>query len=157
VTEGGRRRGVTMRIMSVPANPAGPPAGLRLRLTGDCLAVCRLDAGAGMPPWAGDAPGFLSVSRTADEVSIVCAAASVPSNVRHEAPFRLLQVAGPVPFETVGIMAVLSGALAGAGVSILPIGTFDTDYLLVREADVDRSLDALRGAGCAVEVGDTLA
>lgn len=143
--------------MSVPAHQPAPAAGLRVRLTGDRLAVCRLEAGAGIPPWAGGAPGFLSVSQTADEVSIVCAVAVVPSTVRHEAPFRLLRVAGPLPFEAVGIMAALAGALAGAGVSILAISTFDTDYVLVREADVNRSLDALRQMGCAVDAGDEVA
>jgi hypothetical protein len=143
--------------MSVPARQPDPATGLRVRLTGDRLAVCRLEAGTGIPLWVGRAPGFLSVSQTADEVSVVCAVAVVPSTVRHEAAFRLLRVAGPLPFEAVGIMAALAGALAGAGVSILPIGTFDTDYVLVREADVDRSLDALREAGYAVEVGDELA
>jgi hypothetical protein len=143
--------------MGLQPDQPGPPAGLLVRLTGDRLAVCRLDAGTATPAWVEEAPGFLSISRTADEVSVVCAAASVPSVVRHEAPFRLLQVVGPLPFDAVGIMARLSGALAGAGISILPIGTFDTDYVLVRDADVDRSLDALRAAGCAVEVGAALA
>jgi signal transduction histidine kinase len=146
-----------MRTMSDSAYQPDPDAALRVRLTGDRLAVCRLDPGPELPAWAAAAPGFMTLSQAADEVSVVCSTAAVPARVRHEAPFRLLHVVGPLPFDAVGIMARLAGALAGAGVSILPIATFDTDYVLVREQDVARSLEALAAAGCAVEVVDTLA
>jgi signal transduction histidine kinase len=146
-----------MRTMSDPAcQPDRHPA-LRLRLTGDRLAVCRLEPRPGLPSWVADAPGFLTVSQAADELSVVCSAAVVPRRVRSEGPFRLLHVIGPVPFDTIGIMATLSGALAASGISILPIATYDTDYVLVRETDVERSLRALGEANCTVEVVETLA
>lgn len=123
-----------------------------MSLTADRLAVCRLEAHDPLPAWALDAPGFLSITRTADEVSIICDVGRVPREVRHEGPFRLLQVAGPLPFEAVGIMAALAGVLAAAGVSLLALGTYDTDYILVREQDLDASVTALRQAG--YHVGD---
>jgi PAS domain S-box-containing protein len=143
--------------MDAPAYQSGYLGGLKVRLTGDRLAVCRLGPHAGIPAWATDAPGFMTFSRTGDEVSIVCAESAVPPTVRQEGPFRLLQVAGPIPFEVVGLIAGVSKTLADANVSVLPIATFDTDYVLVREGDAERGVDALRHAGCQVESMDVLA
>jgi PAS domain S-box-containing protein len=143
--------------MDVPAYQSGHLGGLQVRLTGDRLAVCRLDAHAGVPAWATDAPGFMTFSRTGDEVSVVCAESAVPAGVRLEGSFRLLQVAGPIPFEVVGLIAGVATILSTAGVSVFPIATFDTDYLLIRDADAERSVEALRRAGCEVECTDLLA
>jgi signal transduction histidine kinase len=146
-----------MRTMSDPAYQPDRRPPLRLRLTGDRLAVCRLEPGPELPAWVAGAPGFLTVSQAADEVSVVCSAAVVPRQVQSEGPFRLLHVIGPLPFDSIGIMARLSGALAASGISILPIATYDTDYVLVREGDVERSLRALGEADCSVEIVETLA
>jgi len=136
--------------MNDEAYQPGRPDAIRLRLTADRLAVCRLDPNAPMPAWALEARGFLTITRTADEVSIMCATAAVPPDVRHEGPFRLLTVEGPLPFDAVGVIAGLAGALAAAGVSLLAVGTYDTDHLLVREQDLDVSLVALAKAGYGI-------
>ena len=95
--------------------------------------------------------GFCSVTRTHDELSIICAQDAVPSDVRAERDRRLLGVDGPLDFSLVGILAQLSTTLADAGISIVAVSTFDTDYLLVREQDVARAVDALTAAGCVVQ------
>src|SRR5687768_7239758 len=77
------------------------------------LAVCRLDAGADVPPWASSG-AFVSVTRTADELSVVCPQGAVPAGVRHEAGWRCLRVAGPLEFTAVGVLAGLTVPLAEA-------------------------------------------
>jgi hypothetical protein len=56
-------------------------------------------------------------------------------------------VAGPLDFALTGVAAALTAPLAAAEVSVLPVATFDTDYLFVREAALDRATAALRAAG----------
>jgi hypothetical protein len=93
----------------------------------------------------------VSVTRRGDELSIVCAEGRVPVAERAERGFRALEVAGPIPFEVVGVLRALAVPLGEAGISILAIATYDTDVVLVRETDLDRGVAALRGAGHAVE------
>jgi hypothetical protein len=62
-------------------------------------------------------------------------------------PWRRLEVAGPLDLALVGVMSELAGILAGAGVSVFPVATHDTDHLLVRADRLDAACDALRAAG----------
>jgi hypothetical protein len=114
------------------------------------FAVCRLAAGAAPPAWAWAGP-FASLTRTADELSVVCAEAAVPAGTLCERGWRCLRVAGTLDFALVGVLASLLVPLAGAGVSTFAVSTFDTDYLLVREADLGRAAEALRTAGHSVQ------
>lgn len=121
---------------------------LRLSLTvlPDRLAVCRLMPAETLPAWAwsGD---FVSITRTCDELSIVCVESSVPEGVKAERDWRALKVAGPLDFALVGILAALATALTQAGISLFAVSTFDTDYLLVRDRDLSAAMTALRAAG----------
>lgn len=108
-------------------------------------AVCRLAPDAKRPTWA--AGDFVSVTATVEELSIICPAKLVPADVRAERDWRVLKVAGPFPFDTVGVLAALAAPLAAAKVSVLAVGTFDTDYLLVKADALDAALRALAGAG----------
>jgi hypothetical protein len=64
-----------------------------------------------------------------------------------EEGWRALKLEGPIPFEEVGVLSALSGSLAGAGLSVFAISTFDTDYILVKEAHLGAALDALAKVG----------
>ena len=64
-----------------------------------------------------------------------------------EPGWRGFQVAGPLDFGLTGVVASLTRPLADAGVPVFVISTFDTDYLLVKEANLDRAREALAGAG----------
>jgi hypothetical protein len=90
---------------------------------------------------------FLSVTRTADELSVVCAQDAVPGGVRCERGWRCLRVAGTLEFSLVGVLASLLGPLADAAVGVFVVSTFDTDYLLVKERDFGRAVEALRRHG----------
>jgi aminoglycoside 6'-N-acetyltransferase I len=112
-------------------------------------AVCRLDAHAPLPAWAAGAP-FVSIARTADELSVVCREKVVPEGVRREQGWRCLRVAGTLDFSLVGVLASLLDPLAAAGVGVFVVSTFDTDYLLVKQMDFHRAKAVLQGAGHAV-------
>ena len=126
-----------------------PGQPLRLRLLPGRLAVARLPEASSLPPWA-DGPGLVSITRREGELSIVCAEGRVPPDVRAERGWRALEVEGPIDFQVVGVMHALTGPLARAGISVLGLGTFDTDVLLVREETTARALEALRAAGYPV-------
>jgi uncharacterized protein len=121
------------------------PRSLTLALLPGPLAVCRLPAEASPPGWAAGA--VTSVTRTPDELSVVCAEEAVPPDVRAERSFRCLAVAGPLDFALTGILATLTVPLAAAGISVFVLSTFDTDLLLIREPLLTEAVAALRGAG----------
>ncbi len=107
-------------------------------------AVCRLDAQAATPGWALGRGGFVSITHSERELSIVAAEALVPAEVNAERGWAAMRVAGRLDFAVVGVLAKLTGALAEAGISCFAISTYDTDYLLVKEQDADRATEALR-------------
>ena len=117
-------------------------------MTGE-FAIVRLSAEAELPAWATHG-AFSSVTRTSNELSIVCAAEDVPVDVHARRSYRALRVRGPLDFSLVGIVAGLAGALAASSISIFVVSTFDTDYVFVRAGDLVRAIAALRGAGHTV-------
>ena len=118
----------------------------RLQIMPQRLAVARLDPAADLPAWL-PREGFLSITRTSDELSIVVDEQALPGRVTAETGWRMLKVLGPLNFSLVGVLASLANPLAAAGVSIFAISTYDTDYLLVREAQFALALAALAEAG----------
>ena len=120
--------------------------GLNLTVLPGTYAVCRLDSQANLPGWAtsGD---FFSVTRTAGELSVVCEEGAVPEGVTREGDWRCLRVRGPLDFGLTGILASLLAPLAEAGISIFAISTYDTDYIMVKAANLERAIAALSRSG----------
>jgi len=118
---------------------------LTLQLLPGPLAVCRLGPDAPLPAWA--VGTVTSVTRTPDELSVVCAEEAVPTDVRAERGFRCLTVVGQLDFSLFGVVASLAAPLAEAQVSIFMLSTFDTDLLLLRESHLTQSAAVLRRAG----------
>ena len=96
------------------------------------FAVARLDRNAAVPSWV--AGSLTSVTRTREELSIICPEDAVPGDVRAERGFVAFKVEGPLDFSTVGLLAGLTGPLAAAKISVVAFSTYDTDYLLVKAA-----------------------
>lgn len=125
---------------------------LRLWLMPEEYIVCRLPVESGAANIWLPAEGFWSLTRTLDEVSLVMAAGNaIPAGARVEKSWRMLRVKGTLDFSLVGILASLSAALAQAGVSIFALSTYDTDYILVKSAQLVAAIDALSAAGFALE------
>jgi hypothetical protein len=111
------------------------------------LAVCRLEANAEVPPWVDRRGDFVSITRTADELSIVCGIDAVPPGVPMEGPWRAFKVHGPLVMTLIGVVASLANPLADAGIAIFAVSTYDTDYVLVHEPDFERATSTLIAAG----------
>ena len=130
---------------------AGEPSSLGFCLTLTVLsspfALCRLAAAEPVPEWTALARTFLTISRSATELSIVADETAVPAQMRAERGYRAIRVDGPLPLDLVGIVAALASPLAEAGVPIFPIATYDTDYVLVRGDVLARAVTILGGAG----------
>jgi uncharacterized protein len=118
-----------------------------LELLPGLMAVARLGPGEGVPHWCVQSEPILSITRTPDEISIVCEERLVPSDVGAERGFRALRLAGPIDFAATGVLAALVAPLAAASVSVFALATYDTDYVLVRAADLARARAAWRDAG----------
>jgi len=116
---------------------------LRISILPARLAVCRLAPDAAVPTWVRGA--FTSVTRTADELSIVCDDDAVPSDVQAERGWRAMKVEGPIPFEMTGVAAALVTPLANAKISVFLLATFDTDYLLLKDEVFESATAVLRG------------
>lgn len=119
---------------------------VRLKRLPGSYAVARLGREAPFPDWA-DGPGFVSVSRTEDELSIVCLEARVPAEVKSAGRWAVFKFEGPFAFSETGILLSVIEPLSAAGIGIFAVSTFDTDYLLVMETDVAQTVERLREAG----------
>jgi hypothetical protein len=119
---------------------------LTLELLPACLVVCKLSMDRVIPNWA-QVGCFSAIVRTQDELSVVCEQQFIPPEVKAERGWRALKVKGPLDFTLKGILAAIALPLAKAGVSIFAISTFDTDYILVKEANLSAALSALDHAG----------
>jgi hypothetical protein len=102
-----------------------------------------------------DRAAFVSITRTHEELSGVCQESSLAAGVTAQRGRRLLRVKGPLEFALTGILASLAGPLAEVGVSIFSISTYDTDYLLLAEHDLERGIAALERAGHTVQRSQT--
>jgi hypothetical protein len=122
---------------------------LSLTLLPGRFAVCKLSADAGIPPWTTSA-SFLSITRTSEELSIVCAESLVPREVKCERGWRCMRVAGTMDLSMIGVLASLVSPLAEAKISVFAISTFDTDYLLLPEKDLANALEVLCKIGHVV-------
>jgi hypothetical protein len=119
---------------------------LTLSVLPEEMAVCRLAVNADIPQWALGSP-FCSITRTADELSVVVCEGVVPDGVQTERGWRALEVAGPLHFSMTGVLASLAAPLAEAGISIFALSTFKTDYVLVKKENLERAIETLRRSG----------
>jgi hypothetical protein len=119
---------------------------LKFRWLKGPYAIVRLAPEAAIPEWAmrGD---FFTITRTAEEFSIVCAAENLPANVPSPHQWQCLKLEGPFPFSLTGVLLSFIEPLSSSGVPIFAISTYDTDYVLIQDEYVGMALTALRQAG----------
>ncbi|MBN2123904.1 MAG: ACT domain-containing protein [Deltaproteobacteria bacterium] len=108
------------------------------------LAVCRLPPEAPLPEVSPEIP-FVCLTRTGEEISMVLPEETAPAGSRVEWGWRAFKVLGPLDFDMTGVLASISVPLAMAGVSVFVLSSYDTDYFLVRERDLDKAVEALSG------------
>lgn len=112
-------------------------------------AVCRLDKSAPIPEWA-TREEFFSVARTPDELSIVCEHRAVPSDIDHEGGWRCFKIESPFEFDLTGMISSVAAPLADEQIDLFVVATQDSDYILVRQADLGRGISLLESCGYQV-------
>ena len=130
-------------------------AELELEWIAGRFAVCRLPATAEIPQWVPASGGLISITRTDRELSIVAMQDAVPADVQAERHWVAMRIVGKLGFSAVGVLAKLSGALAGAGVGVLAISTYETDILLVKSADAQQAARALGAVADVARLSDS--
>jgi uncharacterized protein len=125
-----------------------------LTLLPERFAISQLAANAAIPEWATQGP-FFSVSRTGDELSIVCELSRVPVGVQSQPGWRVFKVHGPFVLSEIGVLSALAAPLAEAKISLFAVSTFDTDYLLVASETLSGAIAALERAGHTIHRSKT--
>lgn len=120
------------------------------------LAVCRLPPDARVPDWAWHGP-IQSVTRTDEELSIICAHDATPANgsrpgLHVDGPWRVFKLHGPFAFDVTGVVSTLTAPLANAGIAVFILSTYDTDWILVKEEQAPKALETLRNEGHTVQI-----
>ncbi|MBV8050216.1 MAG: ACT domain-containing protein [Acidobacteriaceae bacterium] len=105
-----------------------------------------MPADSAVPPWA-TSNNFSSITRTDDELSIVCPSENVPQQYRDAIQWVCFKLEGPFPFSSVGILESFIAPLADAKIPIFAVSTYETDYVLVKEEDAERAIEVLQNAG----------
>lgn len=123
---------------------------LTMRLLEEKYGVSRLEKDQPLPFWCQKGELY-SITKTGEEMSIVCCEQYIPENIKCERDWRILKVEGPLDFSLIGILASISTLLAKNNISIFALSTYDTDYILVKEKDVNNSITALRNEGYEVK------
>ena len=119
---------------------------MRFRTLRGPYTICKLDAAAAIPDWAATG-AFSSITRTSDELSIVCEEANIPPDTRVERGFSCLQLEGPFDFQAVGVLKSFLDPLAQSGVPIFALSTYDTDWILIQDKHWENALSVLIDAG----------
>ncbi|MBL7716323.1 MAG: ACT domain-containing protein [Bdellovibrionales bacterium] len=118
-----------------------------LKELGTALTVFQLHPDSPLPDFSG-IRGFFSVTRTPEEVSIVCETDQVPmGDFKREDGWKCIQVVGPLDFSLTGVLFSIAAPLADGKISIFAVSTFNTDYLLIKQGSYSKARDLLIQAG----------
>ncbi|MBQ4850067.1 ACT domain-containing protein [Pseudoalteromonas sp. MMG012] len=120
-----------------------------LQLLNQDFTIHSLDCDDTIPTTVLNASIFF-IAKTDEELSIVCPSDIKLHSFSAEKHWRALEVVGPLGFSLTGIMADISGVLANANISIFAMSTYDTDFILVKEQQIDVAIHALKKDGYMV-------
>jgi len=121
---------------------------LTLTVLPQTYAVCRLDPNGPIPHWALMGDDFISLTRTRTELSVVCSQENVPvEGTQAERGWHCIKVEGTFDFSISGLHILLASPLAESSISVLAIATYETDHILVKEKDLERTVQVLERAG----------
>lgn len=118
---------------------------LKFRQLPGSYAVVRLSPHAPIPAWASTGD-FTSITRTPEELSIVCRAENLPDGITGS-HWICLKLKGPFPFSLTGVLLAFIEPLSNNGIPIFAISTYDTDYVLIPEDSAARALNLLEESG----------
>jgi len=111
---------------------------LTLSILPEKLGICHFNKNTPIPDFAKDI-SFCSITRTSDELSIVCPQEKIPGGVLFEKDWRAFKLEGDLEISSVGVIASLSKPLAEAGISIFNVSTYETNYVLVEDKNLEKA------------------
>jgi hypothetical protein len=105
-----------------------------------------------LPAWIYSSD-FYSVTKTKDELSVVAAHNdSVPADIPCSINWKILKVTGPLDLSLTGIIADISNTLKEKNIPIFTLSTYETDYILVKQKDLNTGIKALRDRGHKITI-----
>jgi hypothetical protein len=123
---------------------------LSLLVLDPTFAICSMKRDSPLPEWA-TSSDFFSITRTYDELSIVCPQDKVPAGVDINKNWSCMKVQGPLGFSITGILASISTPLAGEGISVFVFSSYDTDHIMVKQYELEKAIEVLQKAGHTVK------
>lgn len=123
---------------------------IKLRKLEGTYAIAQLSHNAKIPPWV-DGEGFVTVSRTDDELSLVCLEQRIPRDVKIDGGWTCFKFLGPFAFDEAGVILSVIEPLSKNGIGIFVVSTFNGDILLLKTEDVETALKLLQQGGHSVE------
>jgi len=124
---------------------------LKINLMSGLYGIAQLNPNQAIPSWPMKG-AFFSVTKTNEELSIVCAQENIPSEVTCERAWRVFRLIGPFAFNEVGILMTVTQVLAESDIGVFALSTFNTDYIMVKQSDVEKAINALRKAHHTVHI-----
>jgi hypothetical protein len=119
---------------------------LKFRKLAGTYAIVHLASSAAVPSWAMKGE-FTSVTRTTDELSIICPTQNLPPDVTSSHRWISLKLEGPFPFSQTGVLLSFIEPLSTNHIPIFAISTYDTDYVLIQQEFLESSLKILTAGG----------
>ena len=119
---------------------------LQLSLLKDKYGICTLPNTAPIPDWA-LTQSLASITRTEKELTIVCRLEILPSQYQSDLKWRCFKIDGSFDLNQIGVISSISSPLADAGISIYVISTYDTDYFLIQEQNLEKTISVLSSSG----------
>lgn len=117
------------------------------------FAICKLNPQTKIPNWALKGE-FYSITRTSEELSILCPQKIIPDEITSVDRWRGLKIEGPFQFTEIGILNSITAPLASVKISLLSISTFDTDYVFIQDDQFEDALLILAANGHEVPSTD---
>ena len=108
--------------------------------------VCRLEVNAVIPNWI-ETDDFYAITRTAEELSIICSQHCIPETILCERDWKVLKIEGQLDFALIGILAEVTAILAKKKISVFAVSTYNTDYILVKTNVLGNAINALEESG----------
>lgn len=118
----------------------------QFKILNDLYSVCKLNPNSNIPIWI-NKNEFYSITKTEDELSILCSQKDIPEEIQCEKDWKILKIDSKLDFSMVGVISQISKLLAENNISIFVISTFDTDYICIKEKDLLKSVEILKQAG----------
>ena len=119
---------------------------LQLSLLDKIYGICVFENDAPIPDWAA-MTSFCSITRTQEELTIVCPQNIIPSDCEYDADWRCFRIDGSFDLNQIGVISSLAAPLAEAGISIFVVSSYDTDYILVKDQKVEQAVTVLSDNG----------